>query len=771
MKVSIESYLHEGEVKYKINAGEKSIKNINFGAKINDEVVLCRTITKTREKTFADEVGPGKCWSIDFEDRKRNLVFVLKIYKYDQHEFLGLQIGITNHSQTNYRVNELYPLILERDSLQILKNNTKKLALMKNGIRKNDIVYNYFFDKEPQKLRHNVSNITDFTEVDNNFYSITENIKCIKSEYMTVIKAIEDKEAILLGFYSTGNYFSNISVMFSRVNQRINQVRTECVCDDVGLYPGQTIESEKLMIIESIEIQDLLDLYTRITGKNMQAIQEKKVPTGWCSWYYYYNNVTAQHIIDNLRFLRENNYPIDVVLIDDGWERKIGDWYANDKFPEGMKYYADLIKASGYVPGIWIAPFQVSKDSELYKANPEWVLRDEQGKEIEFKAGSFITGYGLDCTNPAVLEWIENTLQRLAKEWGYKYIKLDFLRTACLPGERYDKNSTRAQALKRGMKKVIDSVDKDIFLLGCGGQYGPIIGTVHAMRTSCDTGCIWNSVSCSVKNALRRNVHNWYMNKRFWINDPDCLIVRDNNSFHFNIAERVRSSEIYDEEVRTQIGIMGLLGGMVFLGDEMYSLSPAREEYLKYLLPLYNGRGIYVDSLEKEIPSVLKLEAAVNGLKSIIINITNWHDYTEDFSLDLANIGLDNQSIYHVYDFWSREYKGIKRAKDKLTRTIKPHDSILLSFIKVKDFPTIIFSSFHITQGAKEIKKQGFKDNVLTFCLNNEGLKKNGEIHIFIPEQYKPVGVEGYYSLDGNILRLFYKEIDFLVQKIKFKKK
>ena len=187
-------------------------------------------------------------------------------------------------------------------------------------------------------------------------------------------------------------------------------------------------------------------------------------------------------------------------------------------------------------------------------------------------------------------------------------------------------------------------------------------------------------------------------------------------------------------------------------------------------MPLYNGRGIYVDSLEKEIPSVLKLEVAVNGLKSIIINITNWHDYTEDFSLDLANISLDNQSIYHVYDFWSREYKGIKRAKDKLTGTIKPHDSILLSFVKVKDFPTIIFSSFHITQGAKEIKKQVFKDNVLTFCLNNEGLKKNGEIHIFIPEQYKPVGVEGYYNLDGNILRLFYKEIDFLVQKIKFKK-
>ncbi|HQJ75876.1 MAG TPA: hypothetical protein PKW14_09865, partial [Bacteroidota bacterium] len=70
-------------------------------------------------------------------------------------------------------------------------------------------------------------------------------------------------------------------------------------------------------------------------------------PSGWCSWYYYYQEISSKEVMLNADWLSSNlkDYGAVYCQIDDGWQG-IGhgtnsnrDWTTIDKrFPEGMKY-------------------------------------------------------------------------------------------------------------------------------------------------------------------------------------------------------------------------------------------------------------------------------------------------------------------------------------------------------------------------------------------------------------------------------------------------
>lgn len=52
----------------------------------------------------------------------------------------------------------------------------------------------------------------------------------------------------------------------------------------------------------------------------------QSVPTGWCSWYYYYSRVTENDVLENLEWLRRHRteLPLDYFQIDDGLSARAG---------------------------------------------------------------------------------------------------------------------------------------------------------------------------------------------------------------------------------------------------------------------------------------------------------------------------------------------------------------------------------------------------------------------------------------------------------------
>ncbi len=121
----------------------------------------------------------------------------------------------------------------------------------------------------------------------------------------------------------------------------------------------------------------------------------------------------------------------ELFVVDDGWfgQRSsdhlgLGDWYVNpEKFPEGLKPLIDCVKGLGMDFGIWIEPEMVNENSDLYRAHPDWIYRYSTRPVLEGRYQ-----YMLDLTNPEVIRFIVDFIDRLLSENDISYIKWDMNR-------------------------------------------------------------------------------------------------------------------------------------------------------------------------------------------------------------------------------------------------------------------------------------------------------------------------------------------------------
>ncbi|MCM8780973.1 MAG: alpha-galactosidase, partial [Candidatus Omnitrophica bacterium] len=168
-----------------------------------------------------------------------------------------------------------------------------------------------------------------------------------------------------------------------------------------------------------------LEKWANCTSIEMGERKHKVIPSGWCSWYHYFASVSEKDIISNLNWLKKHkeDLKLDYVVVDDGYEKSVGDWLeVNKKFPHGMKWIAEKIKEAGFKPGIWTAPFFAAKNSSVYKKHKNWFIKDKQGKPVVAGISPVwkTVLYALDCTNPEVENFLNTTFRTLS-EWGYEF--------------------------------------------------------------------------------------------------------------------------------------------------------------------------------------------------------------------------------------------------------------------------------------------------------------------------------------------------------------
>ncbi|NOY97752.1 MAG: alpha-galactosidase [Chloroflexi bacterium] len=284
--------------------------------------------------------------------------------------------------------------------------------------------------------------------------------------------------------------------------------------------------------------QEIFARYTDLLGKRLGEKQQAKTPRVWCSWYSLYTQISEERLLRILDGL--GDLPFDVFQVDDGWQRAIGDWEPNEKFPSGMDELAAQIRRSGRTPGLWLAPLIMTPSSRLYRQHPDWLLHDENGKPVSagFNWGEPL--YALDTTHPDVLNWLRALMQKV-RVWGYDYVKLDFLYAGALPGKRHI-DMPREQAYRHGLTIIREALG-DAYFLTCGAPILPSIGLCDAIRVGPDVAAHWDSARDSVllgnlaipstRNAIRTTVN------RLWLSplvhtDPDVVYFR---SRHLALTE------------------------------------------------------------------------------------------------------------------------------------------------------------------------------------------------------------------------------------------
>ncbi len=488
--------------------------------------------------------------------------------------------------------------------------------------------------------------------------------------------------------------------------------------EGVPLPAGDVVWSEPLLVqfIPPRE-PDPVGHFARAVSAMSAARVLENAPTGWCTWYHFYQKVTPEDIRRNIRALKDARatLPVEVIQTDDGYQAAVGDWLEQSPGFQGqMDVLAQEIQQAGFRPGLWLAPFIVSPKSRLAREHPEWLLHDEQGQPVNagFLWNSFTRA--LDVTHPDVQNYLREVFETVVHRWGYTYLKLDFLYAAALPGRRYDPTLTRPQVLRMGLNLIREVVGEDVFLLGCGCPLGPAVGIVDAMRIGPDIAPHWwprlyglsrpwrkKASYPSAANAIRNTLVRAAYHRRLWWNDPDCVIAR------------AKDMRLTPREVQAWISVVGLSGGMVVLSDDMAALPEDRRQWVAALLPVQPEVGRPLDLLEHTIPETVALYMERPWGKGVTVGLFNWRDEPRTRTLQLGVLGLDWQRPYHVLDFWSGQYFHVTEGYRVFTN-IPKHTGYLLGIKPVLEVPHLAGSTFHITQGG-EIREWAWDPPVLRF--------------------------------------------------------
>jgi len=256
----------------------------------------------------------------------------------------------------------------------------------------------------------------------------------------------------------------------------------------------------------------------------------RQIPPVWCSWYQYYSALTEADVTANLAAMSALRLPVGVVQIDDGYELCVGDWLKPSGQFGSVPDLVARIRDTGRRAGIWIAPWLAGRSSDVFAAHPGWMVTDpETGEPVYAGTVCRDSCSALDLTHPGAAGHLRDVLTTL-RGWGIDYFKIDFCYAGCQEGVRHAE-LTGVEAYRHGLRLIRDAVGPEALLVGCGAPILPSAGLVDAMRVGPDMAADYeppggHPTQPSQRNAARNVVARAWQHGRFWVNDPDCLMLR-----------------------------------------------------------------------------------------------------------------------------------------------------------------------------------------------------------------------------------------------------
>jgi alpha-galactosidase len=517
---------------------------------------------------------------------------------------------------------------------------------------------------------------------------------CFRSDLVGVLTSRKGGPALLCGLLTSGDQFGHLEVR-SRAG-RIG-LAFRCSTDGQHLGPGESVWSERVGLCLARPEERPLEQYAELLAAEMGGRGQGPSPTGWCSWTAFGRRVREEDVLRQVAWLAEQGWPVDVVQVDDGWEQEVGDWEPNERFPHGMAWLAEEIRRAGFRPGLWLAPFIVRPTARTAREHPEWLLRDARGRPVPAGVGSVNLCYGLDLTRSDVQEWLGGLVRRVVGEWGYRYLKLDFLYGGALPGVRKRSDISRAQALRRGLETIRAAAGDEVYLLGCGCPLGPAIGLVDGMRIGPDVAPNWEPRLGVLTPLVRldplfpaagRAVHHTLVRSwthgHLWRNDPDALLVRR------------AGSRLTEAEARTLLTVIALSGGSWTLGDDLPLLEDSRREWGLLGVPVHSGRPTVPDLLFRERPQSMVLEVEQPWGRGWVVALLNPTERPAELRFPLSALGLEKVAC-HLHEFWSGEYRLVQGWA--VFPNVEPHGCRTFLLRVVDGGLQWVGSTLHIVQG------------------------------------------------------------------------
>ena len=189
------------------------------------------------------------------------------------------------------------------------------------------------------------------------------------------------------------------------------------------------------------------------------------------SWEASYFNISEAKLLRLAR--KAKSVGIELFVMDDGWfggrnddTSSLGDWYPNKKkLPHGVKGICDKVRKLGLEFGIWVEPEMVSRNSELYRAHPDWAM-EIPGKKHSEGRNQMV----LDLSNTEVQDYLIKAMSDVFSSADISYVKWDMNRnfsdifSKAIPSDRQGEVSHRYMlGLYRVMRELTGKFPEILF--------------------------------------------------------------------------------------------------------------------------------------------------------------------------------------------------------------------------------------------------------------------------------------------------------------------
>jgi alpha-galactosidase len=292
-----------------------------------------------------------------------------------------------------------------------------------------------------------------------------------------------------------------------------------------------------------------------------------------------------------------------------------------------------------------------------------------------------------------------------------------------------------------GMEAIRAVVGPDVTLLGCGAPFGSMLGLVEAMRIGPDVSGEWKptfanigaffknepSMPCAV-NSIRDILTRAALHGHWWVNDPDCLLIRPNT--HLSLAE-----------VQTLATAIAMTGGSLLLSDDLPKLPAERLRIAEVLLPVIGERARVLDWFDAEMPAKLRLDQLNDTGEWHLLAKFNWSEKPADLVIDPAEFDLP-AGEYRCMEFWSSKVDRIGKGGKFTLPSVPAHGCALVALrLAAKEQPVYLGSDLHFSMG-HEVAEWKVTDAKVSFTIRLPR-KTEGKVCVSIPWQKFTVELDG----------------------------
>ena len=245
------------------------------------------------------------------------------------------------------------------------------------------------------------------------------------------------------------------------------------------------VTPEAVMVYSGNGFNGMSQIYHKLYRNNLcrGEWKNKRRPILVNNWEATYFNFDEEKLYDIAKIAADLG--IEMFVMDDGWfgdrnssHSALGDWFVNEeKIKGGLGKLVSRVNELGLKFGIWFEPEMISRDSELFRAHPDWALQTP-GRAMSISRYQYV----LDMTREDVRDYLFDCIKKVMDSANIEYIKWDFNRSLTEVGSAIVDTDRQQEVFHRYVLGLYELLERllnaypHLLLEGCasgGGRFDP----------------------------------------------------------------------------------------------------------------------------------------------------------------------------------------------------------------------------------------------------------------------------------------------------------